>query len=154
MRSLLAAAAVLAFAAPLLAQPNASPAAGAQAYGKRCASCHGPQGAGTPGVVPPLLGAKGLARTEAGRDYLAAVLGAGLIGPIEVGGKRYAGAMPGLGSAVPAAEKAAILNHVLALQPGGPAPAPFTPAEIEARQAKAPRSPAMVAKARPAGAGR
>jgi mono/diheme cytochrome c family protein len=44
-------------------------------FALQCSGCHGPNGAGTPGVVPPLSGLAPLLETPAGRAYLVRVPG-------------------------------------------------------------------------------
>ena len=56
--------------AALAAGPPAS-----EDYILHCSACHGPDGAGTPGVTPSLHGLTSLADTPQGRRYLARVPG-------------------------------------------------------------------------------
>jgi len=102
-------------------------------YQSRCAVCHGAKGEGHPGVYPPLAGSLGrLLALEEARAYLIWVTTYGLSGPIRSGGVVYNGVMlayPGLS----AAERADLLNHLLALNagylPGGFRR--FTPEEVQ-----------------------
>ncbi|MGH6696978.1 c-type cytochrome [Sphingopyxis sp.] len=143
---LIVGAALVAAALPAPAQPSAADA-GAQAFLKRCASCHGRTAAGNPGVYPPLSEVGRHAGSEAGRTYLAAVTATGLSGRIEVGGKAYQGYMPGLRAATRLEERAAILNWLIRHN-RSKAPL-FTPAELTRREAVL-RTPAEVGRARPA----
>ena len=89
----------LSFACLLLAAGAAPPALGqdgAQLYAQHCVACHQPNGAGAPGLAPPLAGAlRGFAGTQTGRRYLAQVLVSGLSGRVEYHGPPYFGNMPG-----------------------------------------------------------
>lgn len=119
MRSLLRAAGALA-AALLVGTSLASPQ---QDYILYCMGCHGDQGQGVPGKVPPLAGSLTLfMRSAAGRDYLLRVPGAA-------------------NSALTDAQLTAVLNWLaVSFPPAGataPAPEPFTVAEL----AKARRLP-------------
>ena len=80
-------------------------------YVAQCAACHQASGAGVPGAFPPLAGHVG-DLYAADRDYLPAVLVAGLMGPIDVGGTTYNGMMPAFAQ-LGDAEIAAVLNHTL-----------------------------------------
>ena len=65
----------LAAAAALFGAGSAAAADGAALYQQNCVGCHQPQGAGAPGVAPP-LGASLAVRggSEKGRSYLTQVL--------------------------------------------------------------------------------
>jgi mono/diheme cytochrome c family protein len=100
--------------------PPAARAAPQQDYMLYCMGCHGDQAQGVPGKVPPLAGALTLfMRTPAGRDYLLRVPGAA-------------------NSALSDAQLTAVLNWLAVTYPpigagaGGPAPTPFTVAEVSA----------------------
>ena len=83
-------------AAAAVAAPDAdSMKRGAAAYAKgTCIACHGPSGAGIPGVFPPLAGSEWVSKDAsiAVRNILH-----GLQGPIVVKGMTYNGVMPALG---------------------------------------------------------
>jgi glucose/arabinose dehydrogenase/mono/diheme cytochrome c family protein len=64
---------------------------GAALYQRHCALCHGLQGAGVPGVFPPLAGSDFL-RNERDKALLAPL--EGLSGKIKVNGRTYQGVMP------------------------------------------------------------
>lgn len=69
----------------------------AESY-QRCAACHLPTGEGVPGAFPPLRGRiANIAASPEGRIYLIAVVNAGLMGNITVGGTPYLGVMPAQG---------------------------------------------------------
>ena len=80
--------------------PPATPASGAKGaaadgralYLQNCATCHGPDGRGQPGLIPPLAGNPDLARDN-GKFPVAVVLH-GMEGPIDVAGATYNSAMP------------------------------------------------------------
>jgi cytochrome c oxidase subunit II len=115
--------------------------AGGRLYAANCASCHGPAGAGIPGAFPPLAGSVAeIAGLDGGRDYLIDALLYGLQGPMMVAGVAYNGVMPAW-SQWSDTDLAAVLDHVVGL--GGPAVAPFEPAEVAAQRGRA-LSPADV----------
>jgi mono/diheme cytochrome c family protein len=64
-------------------------------FRNNCAQCHQASGAGVPGVYPPLAGTPWVVGKE---DRLIKILLHGLVGPIEVLGNTYNGAMPAIGS--------------------------------------------------------
>lgn len=55
-----------------------------------CAACHQPTGKGLPGVFPPLVGSEWLAGNP---ERTIAVVLKGMMGPVEVAGQKYNGAM-------------------------------------------------------------
>lgn len=80
---------------------------------KACAACHLPSGDGVAGVFPPVADrVEHIAATDAGREYLVAVVSAGLMGPIQVDGTSYVGIMPGSGAALGAEQIADVLNYI------------------------------------------
>jgi len=105
---------------------------GGQLYAVNCASCHGPAGAGIPGVFPPMAGhAAELAAQD--RPYLIASLLYGLQGPIVVDGVNYSGVMPAW-SQLTDEELAAVLNYIVEM--GGPEVEPFDADEVAAQRGK------------------
>jgi len=111
---------------------------GAKIY-QRCAACHLPNGQGVPGAFPALAGrVSQAAQTDAGRDYVVMAVVAGLMGEIDVDGKKIRGVMPAQ-AGLTDADVAAALNHAAALQPAGSA-APkmraFTAEEVAAIKAR------------------
>lgn len=88
--------------------------AGASAFSTFCAACHMANGAGVPGVFPPLAGShlQDLLSRDGGRDVLLNTLLYGLTGEIQVDGATYNGAMPAWGH-LSDEQIAALLNHVL-----------------------------------------
>jgi mono/diheme cytochrome c family protein len=120
----------------------------------RCAACHTKTGAGVPGTYPPLgTDFRAMAAKDAGRRYLTLAITRGLMGPLTVEGKPYAGVMPAQ-SGLDDASVAAVLNHVgTQIARSGPAFKPFTAGEVTAfRGSGASLSSAAVAKLH-AGAG-
>ncbi|BCZ88085.1 hypothetical protein TthTF19_22640 (plasmid) [Thermus thermophilus] len=89
-------------------------------YGTHCASCHGAEGQGIPGAIPPLAGNPRV-QDEA---YVVKAVREGLSGPLEVGGVTYNGVMPPLPQ-VSEAEARAIAQYLKGL---GGAPAQAAPA--------------------------
>jgi len=118
-------------------------AAGEALY-QRCAACHLKTGKGVPGMFPPLnQRLRPLMETPLGRDYLAMVIEAGLIGSINVEGLSYRGIMPAQGAAMSNDEVAQLLNYILqtfnpdALEDNWQA---YTEAEIEDIRSRYPKA--------------
>lgn len=85
-----------------------------EALYQRCAACHLKTAAGVPGMFPPLNERLGpMIRSQQGRDYLAMVIEAGLMGSINVEGLTYRGIMPAQGAAMDNDEVAQLLNYIL-----------------------------------------
>lgn len=105
---------------------------------QQCQGCHQPNGAGIPGVFPPLAGhVPDILAAKDGRTWLIQLMLWGMSGEITVKGAKFNGVMPGyrqLGDA----DLAALLNHI-STQWGNKIPAgqrPFTAAEVQAQRAK------------------
>ena len=81
---------------------------GQAVFERTCASCHGVDGKGLPGVFPPLAGSEYLA---ADPERAIAIVLHGLRGPIVVDGRRYDGVMPPMNQ-LDDADVAAVLNYV------------------------------------------
>lgn len=88
-----AAAAASAAAAPKERTPEQIFASGKRLYAT-CAACHQANGQGVAGVYPPLAASEWVTGSE---ERLIRVLLHGLVGPIEVKGNPYNGAMPAFG---------------------------------------------------------
>jgi mono/diheme cytochrome c family protein len=73
---------------------------GAQVYGSRCVSCHGPDGMGRQGAdrVPPLAGSEWVVGAEAGPARQGRIVLYGIQGDITVNGQKYTGNMPPWGA--------------------------------------------------------
>ncbi|MDB4438048.1 ThuA domain-containing protein [bacterium] len=82
---------------------------GAEVYSKTCIACHGPDGKGVEGVFPPLLGSDWI--TDDKSLPIRVVLH-GLMGPVEVGGKKFNSAMPPLGGTLNDQEIADVITYV------------------------------------------
>ncbi len=95
-------------------------------YERHCAACHGPEGQGVPGAIPPLAG-NPRASDEA---YVLKVVREGLSGPLEVGGTTYNGVMPPMPQ-VPEAAVRAIVQYLrgLGAAPAGTASPPQAPGD-------------------------
>nr|WP_233498294.1 cytochrome c [Meiothermus sp. QL-1] len=104
----------------------------------QCQGCHQANGAGVPGVFPPLAGhIPEILAVRGGREYLIQVMLYGLQGPITIKGTRYQGVMPAYAQ-LKDEDIAALLNHI-STQWGNRFPAgqqPFTAAEVRAQRAK------------------
>lgn len=117
--------------------PAAASANGAQVY-NNCVGCHQANGAGVPGVFPPLAGhIPDLLAAKGGREWLIQAVLYGLQGSISVKGLNYNGLMPAYPQ-LSDAEIAAVLNHI-ATQWGNAFPAgqsAYTAAEVQALRGK------------------
>jgi len=107
--------------APLAVLSSASWALSAHAaepgrvYDANCAMCHQKAGAGLAGQFPRLAGRAGaIAKTPAGRRYLAQVTLFGMAGKVEVDGTQIIGVMPGF-ALLSDADLASALNYVIGL---------------------------------------
>lgn len=99
--------------AELQGAPSSAGAAGsvdgAAVYSARCAACHQANGAGLPGVFPPLAGSEWVSGKD--NTLIAAVLH-GIDGPLTVKGQSYNGVMPAFAAQLNDAEVAALLTHI------------------------------------------
>jgi mono/diheme cytochrome c family protein len=140
----------LAWAVPAVASLVAAPAthaadaaspaypAGFGSFQANCAVCHGPAGAGLPGLAPPLLSypARYAASAE-GRRQLALTVLYGMVGDITVDDKHYNFQMPEF-ARLDDATLAATLNFVVFDLGHAPADLkPLTTGEIAAERAHA-----------------
>ena len=136
----LATATMAALALAAGAAPADTPAfpQGASSFQSNCAMCHGPAGAGVPGLAPPITSypPRYAASTE-GRRQLALTLLYGLFGDIVIEEKHYDLRMPDF-SRLDDATLAATLNFVVFDLGHAPAAVkPLEAAEIAAERAKA-----------------
>ncbi|HKC49900.1 MAG TPA: cytochrome c [Myxococcota bacterium] len=111
-------------AAPAQAKA-AGDALGDQVFGNYCAACHQLDGAGLPGVFPPLRGDPVVNSPDA-KQHIETIL-AGRSG-VPVGGVTYGAAMPPFGPSLTDDEIAAVVNHERASW-GNSAP-PVTPSFV------------------------
>ncbi len=110
---------------------------GAKLFNQQCATCHQPDGKGTPGVYPPLASSPYVAGEPA--RAISIVL-AGLSGPIEVLGNSYNNNMPELGSSLKDKQIADVLTYVR--QSFGNQAEPVAPEKVaEVRKEIGKRSP-------------
>lgn len=102
---------------------------------QRCAACHLATGEGVPGAFPPLKGRVAhIAASPEGRAYLIAVVNAGLMGSITIGGVPYLGVMPAQGPSLDAKSIRDALNYaVQVLDKGNVKPnwRPFSTDEVQ-----------------------
>jgi mono/diheme cytochrome c family protein len=96
----------------------AAVADGGQIFVSKCAACHQANGAGMPGVFPPLAGSEWVLGSD---KVLVQIPLHGVAGPLAVKGTTYNGAMPAF-SSLRDDEIAAVLSHVRS-QWGNNAPA-------------------------------
>lgn len=93
---------------------NAAASSGEQIFKGECAACHQADGAGAPGLAPPLRDAlKDYFASAEGRGYLAQILISGMAGPIKSQGQLWNGVMPSFASAHSDAELAATIDYAL-----------------------------------------
>lgn len=125
-------------ASEFVADDATSPVAvdGSALYAAHCAACHQATGTGLPQVFPPLAGSEWVKGDEA---VLLQILLHGVVGPIEVAGQTYQGAMPAFGDKLVDAELAAIATHLRGAW-GNAAPAVKTETVQRERAATATRS--------------
>jgi cytochrome c oxidase cbb3-type subunit 2 len=95
-----------------LAEPSedAMFARGRAVYGSLCGLCHGNDGLGKPGQVPPLAGSEWV--NAKGVQCLARISLAGLNGNIQVEGKDWNFSMAAMGAALSDADLAAVLTFI------------------------------------------
>jgi mono/diheme cytochrome c family protein len=122
---------VLALVAAVAVADEPRFADGAATFQANCAVCHRPNGAGNPGLAPPVIAdTPQFAATPEGRRQLAMTLLYGMYGEITVAGRRYNFKMPEF-SRFDDATIAEVLNHVLFdLAKTDTAVAPLTAADI------------------------
>jgi len=118
----------------------AQPTSGAELYGRHCAACHQPDGAGTVGLAPPIKGEQ-WTRLGAERNYLPTVLLHGLSGPIRLPAGNFVGVMPAFAAQLDDAALATIATHVRQLQ-GATGEAAYGADELKALRAQPGASPA------------
>lgn len=82
---------------------------GAAVFASRCAACHQANGAGLPGVFPPLAKSEWVVGKE---STLLAILIHGVTGPLTVNGVVFSGAMPAFGEQLTDDELAAVATHI------------------------------------------
>jgi uncharacterized protein len=84
-------------------------ARGKEVYALTCIACHGVDGKGVPEAFPPL---DGTPRVTGNPEKLIQVVLHGMIGPLEVNGVKYNGAMPPLGPSLNDPQVADVLTYV------------------------------------------
>ncbi|MFT4045973.1 MAG: cytochrome c [Solimonas sp.] len=99
-------------AAVLVGTSPAQAADGADAYARRCAACHQPDGAGAVSLAPPLRTPVFKKLGTHAPGYIVSILLAGMVGQ-DIDGESYVAAMPDW-SALSDEEIAAIARFVLA----------------------------------------
>ena len=83
---------------------------GKETYNRLCANCHGENGEGLQGLIPPLAGSDYLKNNK---QIVACIIKNGLNGEIEVNAKKYNQAMPALSRNITAADITNISNYIL-----------------------------------------
>jgi cytochrome c oxidase cbb3-type subunit 2 len=89
---------------------DATFARGRVVYGSLCGLCHGNDGLGKPGQVPPLAGSEWV--NARGVQRLARIALAGINGKIQAEGKDWNLSMAAMGAALPDADLAAVLTFI------------------------------------------
>lgn len=98
---------------PMLAGP-ALAVDGASVFLQHCAACHMSDGAGTPGLAPPLVSEHVKAAANLNPLYATLVVLNGLSGPVPLDdGSVLKGIMPPVGMQLSDEEVAAVVSHVL-----------------------------------------
>jgi mono/diheme cytochrome c family protein len=89
--------------------PGAGAVDGAAVFAARCAACHQSNGAGLPGVFPPLAASEWVNGKE---STLVALVLHGVTGSLTVKGQAYNGVMPTFKEQLNDTELAAVLTHL------------------------------------------
>lgn len=112
-------------------QSSAAGGHGAALFAAHCAVCHGPAGAGTPGLAPPLTSYPArYAHNGDGRRQLAMTVLYGMFGDVSVDGKHFNFKMPTFAQ-LDDASLADVLNYVVFELAKAPADTrPLLPADI------------------------
>lgn len=99
----------------------------------RCAACHLDDGAGVPGLFPPLKGhVQRFFATRDGRSYLARLVVGGTTGSVDIQGVRYMGAMPAVVADLSDADVADLLTALVARFGAAGPSSGFTPQDVAA----------------------
>lgn len=86
---------------------------GAAVFAANCAMCHQADGAGAPGLAPPLVSKRVESAAQSRPDYVGLVVLNGLSGPITLdGGEQFMGVMPPVGHNLTDAEISAVVGYV------------------------------------------
>ena len=128
-------------ATPAQASGATTTADGQPLYAQNCATCHGPDGHGQPGLYPPLAGNPDLARDNGA--FPVAVVLHGIEGPLDIAGSHYDSAMPPFDH-LSDAEVAAIVGYVERAFGNAVNASPPITAELVAKQRAKPMTPAAV----------
>ncbi len=110
---------------------------GAALFAAHCAVCHGPAGAGTPGLAPPLTSYPArYAQNRDGRRQLAMTVLYGMFGEVSVDGKHFNFKMPTFAQ-LDDASLANVLNYVVFQLAKAPSDTrPLSPADIAAERSQ------------------
>lgn len=97
---------------------STAPLTGREIYLAKCTACHQPDGAGIPGICPPLSTTP---RLEGASDEIIRIILLGMKGSIVRDGRTYSGIMPAWRFDLGDAQIAAVLNDVYSRwKPGSP----------------------------------
>ena len=96
-------------AAAVLANNPASSSDGATVYATNCASCHGADGLGIQGMIPPLAHASDVTGDP---HRVIAVVENGVQGRVAVNGAVYTGDMPGWNGLISDDQIAAVITYI------------------------------------------
>ena len=100
---------------------------GANVYRENCATCHGANASGQPGVFPPL---KGNPVVTGDPKQVIHIVKSGLTGPIEVNAKSYNGQMPPWSGVLNNDQIAAVVSYIRSSW--GNKAGPVAPAQVAA----------------------
>ncbi|MBC5805844.1 MAG: hypothetical protein DLM53_03695 [Candidatus Eremiobacter antarcticus] len=89
--------------------PGAAPASGQSVFSANCSSCHGANGQGLPGAIPPLAANAYVAGNP--KPVIATVVN-GMHGQIKVNGAAYNGAMPAWKGKLGPADIASVISYI------------------------------------------
>ena len=103
-------------APPTIADPVA---AGKDVFARNCQACHQPNGAGMPGVFPPVVGSEWVTGPA---ETVVRILLNGLHGPITVAGATYNGVMPPWRDLLTDQEIAAVATYTRQMSPNAAPP--------------------------------
>jgi mono/diheme cytochrome c family protein len=118
-----------AVASTAMAATATSASDGAKVFDTNCSSCHGSNGAGSPGAFPPLAGNPVVVGDPMRVIH---IVKDGLIGKIVIAGQTYNGEMPKWGSVLSAGDIASAITYIRSAW--GNKASPVTVAQVTAQK--------------------
>jgi mono/diheme cytochrome c family protein len=116
-------------AAAAMAATATSASDGAKVFDTNCSSCHGSNGAGSPGAFPPLAGNPVVVGDPL---HVIHIVKDGLLGKIVISGQTYNGEMPKWGSLLSAGDIASAITYIRSAW--GNKASPVTVAQVTAQK--------------------